>query len=298
MGSQSDRTCEKDRVLTLPNVRPKMDLRSGSYNDVLERVERSLDVRFDRTTMVRKRRSIGLLSNKDTWVRVEVRSPEKITGQGWNGTETSSVLHGVARPKWRQSVSWNDPEQDLIWRADETDFVTDRPVKPGGILTTDPDLSEEWWATLRLSLTALSEHSTTRLATPHTERITQARIDLTISRVFGDKIDTTVDQWTAAHADLNWANLTAPACMLLDWEDWGMAPRGLDAANLWVNSLAIPDLASRVYREYREELESKSGKIMMLFLCADIVGAPPSYSGPLHEPALQAVGTLVKDLQF
>ncbi len=282
----------------MPNIRPKMDLRSGSYDDVLERVEQSLGVRLDRATVVRKRRSIGLRSGNGTWVRIEVRSPDKVTGQGWNGTETSAVIHGVAKPRWWQSISWNDLEQDVMWRADETDFVADHPVKPGGILTTDPNLSEDWWATLRSSLTALSEHSTTRIATPHTERITQARVDLNISRVFGNKIDSTVEQWTAAHADLNWANLTTPACTLLDWEDWGMAPRGLDAANLWVNSLAIPDLASRVYKEYREELESKTGKIMMLFLCADIVGAPASYAGPLRELALQAVDTLVKDVHI
>ncbi len=248
--------------------------------------------------MVRKRRSIGLASNKDTWVRVEVRSPEKINGQGWNGTEISSMLDGVARPEWRQSVSWSDPDQDLMWRADETDFVADHPVKSGGILTIYPDISEKWWATLRSSLAALSKHSTTRRATPHTEEITQTRISLAISQVFGDKIDAMVEHWSAAHADLNWANLTAPECTLLDWEDWGMAPRGLDPANLWVNSLAIPDLADRVYQEYKEELESKTGKIMMLFLCADIVNAPASYSGPLHEPARQAVERLVKDLQL
>ncbi|WP_207386860.1 hypothetical protein [Frankia sp. Cppng1_Ct_nod] len=264
----------------------------------MERVERSLNVHLDRTMMVRKRRTISVASDKDTWVRVEVRSPEKITGQGWNGTETSSMLHGVARPEWRQSVSWNDSDQDRMWRADETDFVSDHPVKPGGILTTYPDLSEKWWATLRSSLTALSKNSTTRRATPHTEKITQARIDLTISRVFGGKIDTVVEQWSASHADLNWANLTAPECILLDWEDWGMAPSGLDPANLWVNSLAIPDLANRVHQEYREELESKTGKIMTLFLCADIVSAPASYSGPLHDPARQAVERLVKDLQL
>ncbi|WP_083418860.1 hypothetical protein [Pseudofrankia sp. BMG5.36] len=282
----------------MPNVRPKLDLRSGSYDDVLQRVERSLDVQLNRTTMILKRRSIGLASDRGTWVRVEVRPPEKTAEQGWNGTETSAALHGVARPEWRQSVSWNDPDQDLMWRADETDLVADHPVKPGGILTADPGLSEKWWATLRSSLTALSGHSTTRLATPHTEKITQARIDLAITGAFGDQLDTKVEQWSAAHADLNWANLTTPTCMLLDWEDWGMAPHGLDPANLWVNSLAVPDLASRVYQECEQELESKTGKIMALFLCADIVSAPPSYSGPLHEPALRAVDRLVKELRL
>ena len=56
-------------------------------------------------------------------------------------------------------------------------------------------------------------------------------------------------EWVPAHADLNWADLTRLECWILDWEDHGLAPRGLDAATLWVSSLTVPPIAERVYRE-------------------------------------------------
>jgi len=45
------------------------------------------------------------------------------------------------------------------------------------------------------------------------------------------------------HGDFGWHDLTSPDCVILDWEDWGMAPRGYDAAILWHTSFAIPALA-------------------------------------------------------
>jgi len=51
--------------------------------------------------------------------------------------------------------------------------------------------------------------------------------------------------WTAAHADLHWANVLAPDCALVDWEGWGLAPAGYDAATLYVHSLLAPDTGER-----------------------------------------------------
>ncbi|ETA01583.1 hypothetical protein CcI6DRAFT_02921 [Frankia sp. CcI6] len=275
----------------------RLDLRSGSHDEVLARVERSLGVRLDRAAAVRKRRSIGLPSDADTWVRIEARPVSKVSGQGWNGAETVAALPGVAMPVWRQGVSWAEPEAGLLWRADETSYVVARPVKPGGILTVDPGLGDGWWSTLAGSLTALAAAATTRVVTLHTVPISQARVSATIGRVFGDQLDTTLDRWVPAHADLNWANLTAPDCVLLDWEDWGLAPAGLDAANLLVNSLAIPALAERIRDTFAAELGSRTGRIVTLFLCADIVTAPADYSGPLLDPARVLVDELLKALQ-
>ena len=74
---------------------------------------------------------------------------------------------------------------------------------------------------------------------------------------------------------------TAPDCWLLDWEDWGRAPRGFDAASLWHNSLAVPALAERVYREFRTELDSRSGMLCQLMRCAETMTAPPGYADEL-----------------
>lgn len=108
------------------------------------------------------------------------------------------------------------------------------------------------------SLDALAGQITTRIATPDTVTITQARVTQEITSTFGD-LDTTLADWRPAHADLNWANVTGPMFCLFDWEDWGMAPRGLDAASLWGNSLAVPGLGERVWRERREDLEVGTG---------------------------------------
>ncbi|MBV9013939.1 MAG: hypothetical protein JO272_18180 [Pseudonocardiales bacterium] len=127
-------------------------------------------------------------------------------------------------PQWHQGLSWLDHGRQVMWRTDETTYIADRPIKPGRILTTRPELPESWWATFHSSLDALGRYTTTRVA------VSQAGVTETICQVFSD-VDTTVEEWTAAHADLAWANLTAPNCYFLDWEDWGTAPRGWDTAS-------------------------------------------------------------------
>lgn len=274
-----------------------LDLRAHPRDDVLDRVEQALHVRLNRTSEVRKRRSIGLATDRDTWVRIEMRRAEKMAGQGFNGPEAAGVLTGIAKPAWRASVAWAEPETGLMWRADETDLVTAAPIKPGGILTADPQLPGIWWDTLNASLDALAGAETTRVATLHTVPITQTRVDDEIRAVFGADVDTTIEQWMPAHADFAWANLTSPQCWILDWEDWGLAPRGLDAAMLWAASLAVTGLAEQVYELRRADLDSHDGQVMMLFFAAGIVGAPVGYSGPLLDPARSAAERLLTALR-
>ena len=216
-----------------------------------------------------------------TWVRVEVRPLDRIGGQSWNGVEAAAAIQGVAKPAWFQGVSWFDRDASLMWRADETELVTAPAIKPGGTLQVAPDLSDEWWATLNSSLDALSEQPTTRVA--GLQPITQARITATIDAAFPG-VDATVDEWTTNHADLAWANLTSPACVVLDWEDWGLAPRGYDSATLLGESLAIPGLAERVSRERHKDLATRSGLVAQLYQCSKYINAG-EFAGVLYEPA-------------
>lgn len=188
------------------------------------------------------------------------------------------------------------PQRGVVWRADEIDLVTDAPIKPGGILTTDPGLDGRWWERLSASLEALATAAITRGATVHTELMTQDRLTNTITAVIDEPLDLAVEQWVPAHGDLNWANLTAPTCWVLDWEDWGLAPRGLDAAGLWVASLAVLTLAERVTRERSAELESRPGMLAALFFCCELLAAPPGYAGPLGEPVEREVVRLLTAL--
>lgn len=248
-----------------------VDLREQPYEDALERVERSFGVRLDRDTVVVKRRSVGARTDRDTWVRVGAQRLDTLGTRGWNGVETSSVLTGVAKPAWLQGLSWADHDRGRAWRADETEYVDSPPVLAGGVLRTSPDLPESWWATFNRSLDALTQHCPAHPATRHTEFLTQQRITDLITRVFGDDVDTAIDEWTAVHGDCTWQNLTTPECWLLDWEDWGAGPRGFDAACLWMGSLAVPELAQRIAAERRTDLATHSGRVAWLYACAGIL---------------------------
>ncbi|MGH3933620.1 MAG: hypothetical protein ACRDS1_01325 [Pseudonocardiaceae bacterium] len=94
------------------------DLRTQPFDDVLDRVERRLDVRLDRATLVRKRRSLGARSDRGTWVRVEARPMAKIAAQGQsgNGMEAAALLQGIAKPEWFDAVSWSDTPAQVVWR--------------------------------------------------------------------------------------------------------------------------------------------------------------------------------------
>ncbi|MEV6057316.1 hypothetical protein [Streptomyces sp. NPDC052107] len=281
-------------TLSSPGARA-VDLRVEPVDDVLEHVERSLQMQLVRDTVVCKRRSVGARTDRGTWVRVERRSFDRIGAQGWNGTEAAAVLHGVSMPKWYAGLAWRERDEPVMWRADEMVLVTAPPVGQAALVIEDPQLSDGWWAALNASLDALAAQRTHRLATPDTETATQELVTGTI-RAFFPEVDATVDEWTPAHADLTWANVTGPEFCIIDWEDWGMAPRGLDAATLWGNSLAVPALAQRVWAERRPDLESRSGRLMALFFCAKVVGPHAHPQDPRLEPAREEAARLIAEL--
>ncbi|MFC9927175.1 hypothetical protein [Streptomyces sp. NPDC127190] len=283
--------------MTLPvSTGQAVDLRVRPVDQVLDRVARSLQVRFLPDTVVRKRRSVGARTDRATWVRIERRPLDKIGDQGWNGTECAARLDGVARPAWHGCVVWRDADEPVMWRADETDLLPAAPVG-NAVLSEAPELPGEWWAGLNASLDALATHRTRRVATPDTEPITQASVTDSVRAVFPGDFDTTVQRWVPAHADLNWANVTAPVFGLFDWEDWGNAPRGLDSATLWASSLAVPSLADRVRRERRRDFDSRDGKLMTLFVCSRILGPYAHPEDPRLEPARRMAEEIVEELQ-
>ncbi|SDN74610.1 hypothetical protein [Streptomyces wuyuanensis] len=273
-----------------------VDLRVEPVEAVLERVERSLQVALDRDAVIRKRRTVGAPTDRDTWVRIERRSIDRIHGQGWNGTEATALLDGVALPEWRECVVWQDADGQVMWRADETALLPAEPIGTS-ILAANPQLPDTWWKSLNSSLDALTTQRTRRIATPDTITITQAVVTETILSAFPGDFDTTVQRWVPAHADLNWANMTSPEFCLFDWEDWGNAPRGLDSASLWGSSLAVPTLADRVRQERRHDFESRDGKLMTLFVCAKILGPYAHPEDPRLDPARRMAELIVAELQ-
>ncbi|MEY8040095.1 hypothetical protein AB8O55_11875 [Saccharopolyspora cebuensis] len=273
------------------------DLRKEPIEELMCRVEGALGVRLDRDTARTKRRSVGARSDRGTWVRIEARPLVTMSAQGQagNGMEAAALLHGIAKPEWYRALSWHNPADGLAWRADEVELVTADPVQRGP-LRDDVFPADAWWAALNDSMNALAGQHTTRVATPDTEVITQKLVTREIERAFPGRVDSTITEpWTPAHADLNWSNLTGPEFWILDWEDHGMAPRGLDSANLWASSLTVPELAERVYRERRADLETRPGKVMALFCAAKLLNdsSVPAY---LREIATREADKLVDGL--
>ena len=266
----------------------RLDLRKVAIDDVLTRVEKSLQLTVSPGDAVRKRRSIGFRSDRDTWVRVECRGLERFDGQGW-GLEAAQVLDGVPVPRWYAGISWRDTERDVMWRADETQLIDEAPV---GRAVNASELPDAWWDELNVAMDELSSHVTSRAATPDCQPINPERVETAIRKVFPDAAELRIDEWATAHADLNWANMTGPRLWILDWEDHGRAPRGLDAANLWFGSLAVPEIAEKVYRSRRHDLESRTGQVMQLFKCAELL-AWADDAEPLYLPARREADRLL-----
>ncbi|MFH8684257.1 hypothetical protein [Streptomyces lydicus] len=272
------------------------DLRVEPVDGVLDEVEHALQVQLDRGTLVRKRRSLGACTDRGTWVRIERRRFDKIGSQGWYGTECAALLEGVAKPQWHRGAAWRQPGDAVMWRADETDLLPGAPIG-SSVLAVEPALSDAWWQAFNVSLDALAIHRTRRGATPDTVTITQTGVVEAISRFLPGGVDATANRWLPAHADLNWANMTGPEFCLFDWEDWGMAPQGLDAASLWGNSLAVPALAERVRHERRHDLGEPGWQAETLFVCAKILAPDAHPEDPRLEPARHMAAQVAEDLQ-
>ncbi|MFC5109569.1 hypothetical protein [Kibdelosporangium philippinense] len=222
-------------------------------------------------------------------MRIEHQTLAQFARRGNDGVQAAMVLDGVTKPAWYQALSWIDPEHGRVWRADETEYVTSSHVIPYGYLRQAPAVSATWWDELVASLDALARHTTSRVA------VRQARITEAIATVFPE-VDITVTEWTTAHGDFYWQNLTAPDFYILDWEDWGTAPRGWDAASLWHNSLLVPELAEHIATVRRADLDTHSGLLCQLMRCAEVLAAPPGYADEFVEPSRLHAQRLVSQL--
>lgn len=257
----------------------------SSLDRAIEHVERVWRVRLDRTGAVRGVASIGAGTDRGTWIRLEHARTEQVGVRGWGGAEAAVALRGVAAPPWINTLTWRDEEPGVVWRADEVEFVAEPPVEPGPVLASDPKLPPSWWHTWDTAMDALAEARTARIAVARRQPVTAAHVARMIEAVWPGCVEPRVTEWACAHGEMTWRKLTSPACWILGWDGFGLAPRGLDAATLWCNSLAVPEMAARIWRERRAELESPTGTVMALFCLARILGSPRAREHPLYRLA-------------
>ncbi|WP_460708252.1 hypothetical protein [Myceligenerans halotolerans] len=205
----------------------------------------------------------------------------------WTGNLDANVISGVPKPAL---LAWTELRAEDRWfRIEVQTLITATPVSPTPELITDPRLNSAWFTRLAAALDMLADTPTERVVRSQDEVAQQLR------QYFGDKIDPTVESWTTTHADLHWANLTAPDLTILDWEGWGRAPAGYDAATLYCHSLLVPEVAQTVRAQFADILDSPDGRRSQLLAAVRMlrrseIGDYLDLVVPLHHLADRILG--------
>lgn len=191
------------------------------------------------------------------WLRLVAEPDEFPLLEFWTGNEAANVLTGVRRP--RVLGSCEPTVTGWQCRAELMEFVPEPPCSPGPVAYAMPDVGPEWWRNLADSHRAVSIASTTRTAVDYEQLCGR------LNDAYGLGWPS-IRCWATAHGDLHWSNLTAPQGWWLDWEGWGLAPSGFDAASLYVHSLLVPELADKIGTLFADELNTTDGIVCQLYI--------------------------------
>ncbi|MFC4626924.1 phosphotransferase [Promicromonospora alba] len=206
-------------------------------------------------------RTLAARTSGPAWLRVTAQRPEWTKDEMWDGIATAvgEPFDDIPMPRYLRSVEWTD--SDRVVRADLLTYVDGRAIGTGLVLDHHVDLSDSWWKALRAGLEPLQLMTTT-------ERLTTSVRDRDfrdyLLALFGIEIDPDRIEMVVSHGDLHFGNLTGPDLVILDWENWGWAPAGYDAAHLLCSAILHPDIAERVRTEFAETLDTYTGAIAQL----------------------------------
>ncbi|MGH8908879.1 MAG: phosphotransferase family protein [Egibacteraceae bacterium] len=224
----------------------------------------------------------------ERWLRIVSEPARWAQGEYWEGNADAAEITAVAKPAWFGHQEWD--RNGCRVRAELMTFIAAPVCSLTPELRTRPELPTAWWDSLRRSLDALAARPTQRIA------VSQDLVARRLLGFFGDRLDARVTAWSTSHGDLHWANLTAPACCLLDWEGWGLAPAGYDVAMLYCASLLQPDVAREVYEVFADLLDAPEGQRAQLCAIAHLLlrvnyGHHTDLAGPLHRHATRPLTT-------
>jgi hypothetical protein len=201
--------------------------------------------------------------------------------------ELSSIVVGVPRPALIAHHAWAADHRQ--WLALQTTLSKSPAVEHSHWAgSRAARLGHSWIVQLRAALAAVAGLRTQR------RLVTPDEVGQTIRRQFGPHVPQAADRWTVAHGDLSWSNVTAPDLELLDWESWGLAPHGFDAAKLVAFSCASPSLVTRLERAFADVLATPSGKVAQLFILANILEQMENgWLNPYYRDGIEAMARRV-----
>ncbi|MEO3826050.1 phosphotransferase [Actinomadura sp. B10D3] len=217
-------------------------------------------------------------SSGNAWLRVLEAPVGKEGGKLWTGTQEAAATlpMKIPRPRLLASADWVD--EGYAYRAELSTYVTAPVCSPTPDLTQHIALPGAWWSQLKR---ATSTVATTPVPDNRPRVISQGYVHRTIPRYLGEAgIDTNVRRWSLAHGDLHWANLTSPELTILDWEGFGPAPHGFDAAHLYAYTLPVPELAASVRDTFADVLATRDGLLAELTVAAILLQA--ANRDPVH----------------
>jgi hypothetical protein len=233
-------------------------------------------------------RSIGSLAEMDggkAWLRVCSAREGRGRGRLWTGNVDASLLLPLSIPR-PTLLRWYDFAGDgYEYRAELFAYLPlDTCTDGGHFLTGELEVSDEWWATLRAALAELAavEAETDRHA------VGQGYLDREMAARLGrPDIPTRVQRWTMAHGDLHFGNITREGPVLLDWETWGLAPAGHDAAHLVTCAVQAPGTRARAREELAAFLDGPEGRFAELAVITETLHIIENGYHPEAEPALR-----------
>ncbi|MFC9816099.1 hypothetical protein ACFVJM_29030 [Streptomyces virginiae] len=200
------------------------------------------------------------------WLRVVCAEAGTEGGKLWNGPSTSRTLPvSVPRPDLFRIRDWTT--DGYAYRAELYALAPDPMVSPRPVLDEDPGLPETWWKEMTAALDALAD------VPPPTDReaVREEYLRRVIPQFTGHQADAAIT-WSTAHGDLHYGNVTRGP-HILDWEGWGSAPYGYDAATLYLYALLVPDTAARIRAELAPVLDRPEARTGVLTVCAQVLQA-------------------------
>ncbi|MFC9680374.1 hypothetical protein [Streptomyces sp. NPDC056948] len=197
------------------------------------------------------------------WLRLVSAPADKASGKLWDGALDAQHAFGDLDGYRPALLGVHDAvDNGTAYRAELSARVTEPVLSDDPVRQHDFELPDSWWTDLAGVLEKVSAAGTTRVA------VRQQYMDRATPEFVGIPAPT-APCWTTAHGDLHWANLTAPQ-QILDWESWGSAPMGFDAAMLYAYTLLQPNVAARVRAAF-PVLSSPDGLAAEATVCAQLL---------------------------
>ena len=199
------------------------------------------------------------------------RSWVKITGRRDSGPDVrrdrelaAGKLAGLPKPDVVGAVDWSS--HGVSWRALQMTLASSPTVETtpwAGVRARQ--VTDAWITELRDALASVAR------ADSDLVELTPEAVAGVIRSRFGASAPCVAQEWRVSYGGAHWANLTAPHLVLLDWEGWGLAPRGYDAAQLIALSVGEPSLVSRLDVAFADDLRTPSGRVAQLTACAQVL---------------------------